>query len=225
MTDYARPGPEPKTWIEINGTFTIPNGQTDIIVANPDDPGQNTKPAVSDRVFPHGWADTATPEELAEIGAKEILPADSMPAGNDQTEVVLIDFKGSPKRRIIYDPVTIAAARNRARLAVEVARQEAAAKFTYDGVIVQTEAVLSEALSQISLRDLLAVPPEERRTFKLANGEFREWNYADLVAFIVQASGHLQACTDLEAATGVAIEAAEDSATAMEIPDTVVWPT
>lgn len=225
MTDYARPGLEPKTWIEIDGAFTIPNGQSDVIAADPDDPGQNLTTVVSDRVFPHGWADTATPRELAEIGAKEILPADSMPGGNDQIGVGLIDFKGKPKRVILYNPVTITAARDRARLAVETARQEAAAKFTYDGVVVQTEAVLNEAMSQVSLRTLLAVPPEEPRTFKLANGEFREWNYADLVAFIVQASGHLQACTDLEASTGVAIAAAEDSATAMAIPETVVWPT
>lgn len=225
MTDYARPGAKPKTWIPIIGEFVIPNGQVDVIVGDPDDPGQNTRKVVSDRVFPHGWADTATPDELAEIGAKEILPADSLPAGVDEIGSEIVDFRGSPKRVLLSEKVTIGAARDRARKAVEISAIEARKTFTYDGVQTEAEAALGLVLNQLSMREQLGVPEDEARAFKLANGEFRNWAKADLALFALAVSKHLQDCTDLEAATDIAISAAPDSASALAIPDTVVWPT
>lgn len=223
MTDYARPGSGETPWIEIDGAFTIVNGQSTEVV-DPDDPGQNVQIALADKNYPHGWADSATPEELEAIGAKEILPPDSQPAGCVETGRRLIDFEGSPKREIVCMPIELGDAKVQARANLAAARWMATQFFTYDGVRTQADAAIGVVVARLELRRQLSVPPEVTTKFKLADGEFRNWDEAALVAFGIALGGHIQTCFDLEGQADEQIEAAVTAAAALEIPDTVAWP-
>ena len=61
-------------------------------------------------------------------------------------------------------------------------------------------------------------------TWKLGPGEFRTWNFAELVAFGQAMRGHVQACFDNEALLTQAIALAPTSADVARIDLTQGWP-
>jgi len=96
MTDYARP--VGSGWVHIQGSFTIPNGMVSEVLIDPKNPGAGTRTITSDAVYAHNWLEAASPDELAAIGAVEILPAVSPDEGFQYVEgsFEVGDLDGAP---------------------------------------------------------------------------------------------------------------------------------
>lgn len=180
--------------------------------------------------FEHGgfayaanFLDLARPSDLARIGAKEILPADSPPSGCTILGRDLIDVDGSPKHRFLFEPLSLDVAQQRALQRIAADRYEAALAFTYDGVRTAAAPALGDVTGLIADRRERGVDPLETTRFKLADAEFRNWSEAELVAFRTAIRAHIQPLFDLEEAATASILAAETAIAALAVPDTIQW--
>lgn len=93
--------------------------------------------------------------------------------------------------------------------------------FTYDGVKTQAEPALDKVGATLSSRRCASVPPEEKRTWKLSNTEYRQWDETQTEAFLAAIVGHLQAGIDREAELSALIIAAEDPSS---VDTSTGWP-
>lgn len=76
-------------------------------------------------------------------------------------------------------------------------------RFTYDGVLTQADPAIAVVTAKVVASQFL--PPESITTFKLADGEFRSWTNADLIAFGMAINSHVQACFEREEVLTAAI--------------------
>lgn len=220
MDAYARPGDQPNTWILIdNDAFTLKGALRSAVVLDADDPGQNTTIVVSDLEYGAGWIQRATPDDLALIGAKKVLPPDSPPAGHLTSQPSLIDFDGDPKWHIDSQPMDIEQARVEARAALASSRWESSQFFTYDGVRTST----GGGMTTLAMRPLLGIDDGDTRVIKLAPGEFREWNKAQEDAFAAGIAAWMQSRIDIEAALDAEITAGSSAVEILEIPNHADW--
>lgn len=92
-------------------------------------------------------------------------------------------------------------------------------RFTYDGVETQADPAIAVVTARVVASQFL--PPDATTKFKLADGEFRVWNSADLIAFGMSINAHVQACFDREDELTALVIAAEEPAS---VDITTGWP-
>lgn len=94
--------------------------------------------------------------------------------------------------------------------------------FVYDGVDkAPAEPARSRVLAILEDRRRDQVDPEATQAFKLANGEFRSWSEANLIAYQAAIGYHVQACFDREAELTAEILVAEDPSS---VDTSTGWP-
>lgn len=110
-----------------------------------------------------------------------------------------------------------------ARLQALAARRwEATQRFTYDGVVTQADPAIAVITAAVVGRQAFNITAPQ--TWKLADGEFRQFDTPELLAFGGAVQAHIQACFDNEAALTAAIVAAETPEALAEINLEQGWP-
>lgn len=173
--------------------------------------------------YPPNWLDLARPSDLKRLGLKEIAPADSPPSGCAILGLEVIDEEGAPRFRYLFEPLDVETARERALQRVAADRWQATRSFVYDQVRTAAAPALADVTSVIADRRDREVDPGAITRFKLADGAFRDWTEAELVAFRAAILAYLQALYDREAAASAAIAAAQTAGEILSIPDTLSW--
>ncbi|WP_374578290.1 hypothetical protein [Phenylobacterium sp.] len=173
--------------------------------------------------YPPNWLDLARPSDLKRLGLKEIAPADSPPGGCEILGLEIVDDGGAPKYAYRYAPLDLAVARQRALQQLAAGRWQAEQAFVYDGVRTAAKSALADVTSLIADRRERGVDAQAITRFKLADGEFREWGEAELVAFRSVIRAYLQGLYDLEAAATARVRAAVNTPEALAVPDSIQW--
>lgn len=93
--------------------------------------------------------------------------------------------------------------------------------FAFDGVMTQADPAIAVVNATLAMRERRGVPAEAVQTWKLSQGDFRQWDEAQIEAFGFAIADHIQACFDREASLSALIVAAEDPAS---VDITTGWP-
>lgn len=101
-------------------------------------------------------------------------------------------------------------------------RWQACQTFAYDGVITQADPAIPAVTAAVVSSQFL--PPETVRTWKLATGEFRQWTGAQIIAFGMAISAHVQACFDIERNRSGLIQEATDLTALVAVNIDDGWP-
>lgn len=212
-------------WTLLTGAFVIP-GAGNEIAADPGAPEGPTRMVAYDRVFPETWLAASTEAERASFEIFEVAPAELIAPGYRPTadEPAIVDDGGLPRFEWPQEPVALADAQAQALAQLAGDRWLATRFFIYDGVRTQADGAIAVLTGIVTLRRELGVPGGDETTFKLADGEFRRWSLAGLLAFGAAVSAHIQACFDIEEQATTDIMAANTAAAALAIPAGVDWP-
>lgn len=100
-------------------------------------------------------------------------------------------------------------------------RWQQAQHMTYGGVTTQADGAIAVVNATLTLRARRGVPASVEQSWKLADGEFRQWDEGDIEAFGYAVADHIQACFDREAALTLALTEAADPSS---IDITTGWP-
>lgn len=95
--------------------------------------------------------------------------------------------------------------------------------FVYDGTVAPADPALTAVTGAVVAAQI--VPSNGTTTWKLAPGQFRQWNTAQIVAYGIAIRTHVQACFDKEEALSEEINAATDADDLAAIDIETGWPT
>lgn len=121
----------------------------------------------------------------------------------ENTDAVLAAVEG-------HDTAWLARAKGLALQALADRRWAACQTFTYDGVRTAADPALTAVTGYVVAAQIQA--PEGPTTWKLGQGQFRQWALSDIIAYGIAIRAYVQACFDRERALSDAIEAAETAA-------------
>ena len=162
------------------------------------------------------------PDKMAALGAVVIVEPDPAPEGQRIASTALEVDGDAVLRVATYEAIDLTDLKQQAIAEVSNRRWERTQTFTYDGVVTQADPAISAVTAAVVASQFM--PPETIRTWKLADGEFRQWDLQAIIAFGMAISAHVQLCFDREAELSDLIEEADTFAELNAIDRTTGWP-
>lgn len=103
-------------------------------------------------------------------------------------------------------------------------RWEACQFFEYDGVKAPADSAMTAITATAVAINLGLRDPQETIIWKLADGEFRQWLLADLLAYANAVQAHIQSCFNHEALLSGLIQSADTVDDVESISIEAGWP-
>ena len=134
----------------------------------------------------------------------------------------LAEFEANPQACVLATGNMMEAERAAMLRRLASRRWEATQRFTYDGVLTQADPAIAVITAAVVGRQAFGITAPQ--AWKLADGEFRQFDTPALLAFGAAVQAHIQACFDREAALTAAIVAAETPEALAAINIEQGWP-